>query len=217
MRNIPDILALLKEHFPNVSSIAAYGNARSAAAMSVKNILKLREAGLTRIHMGFESGNDEVLEVLNKGVTAAEMKEGATRILEAGVELHLYVLVGAGGKKLSETHIIDSAEFINDVNPHVVELYTLVLLPGTPLYRGSIEGDFQQLSAIESIEEIRHLIEIINAPVGINCSHVSNYCHISGELPAEQDRLLQELRYCASLDEEQLESHELLSISIPTA
>ena len=214
-KHIVQIMRALNVAFPNVHSIAAYGSPRAIAGMSDTDLVKLRKEGLTRIHIGFESGNNGVLELLNKGVDSASLSTACRRVIDSGYELYVYVLIGSGGKSFSDEHIRDTAALINEVRPSTVECHTLVLIPGTPMHEMAESGAFSPLMPVETIAEIRGLVEGIQAPVGISAAHVSNYCHIEGRLPGDRERLITELDYAMTFDEERFEKTGIVNISLP--
>jgi hypothetical protein len=74
-----EILRVLRETFPTVNRVTSYCRSRTACHKSVEDLRRLREAGLSRVHIGLESGYDPLLEFMRKGVTAAEHIEGGRR------------------------------------------------------------------------------------------------------------------------------------------
>ena len=209
------ILKILYSHFPFLETISAYGSAGAVLNRTPKQLASFRRNGLSRIHMGLESGSDEVLQLLNKGVDTKGMLEAATLIKNAGFELYLYVLIGAGGTALSGEHVKATAEAVNEISPGSVDFQTLVQIPNTPLTREAQQERFSFLSPHESIREIRDLIEEIETNVAINCTHVSNHCHVRGIIPNERERLLQELDYSLSLDESLFDNSGIANIELP--
>ena len=215
VKKILEIMSAIKEFFPNVESISAYGSALSVRQHKSKDFRVLREAGLSRIHMGFESGNDAVLELLNKGISSEEVAIAAQSILDAEIELYMYVLVGSGGKELSNAHVQDTAKCVNAIKPDLIECHTLTLVPHTPLHELYEAGEFTPLSPHEAISEVKQLIEEIDVEIGVSCSHVSNYCQIHGRLQADKVRLIGQLNTCLTIDEENFKDSGLLNITIP--
>lgn len=215
LKQIMDIITALKRYFPQLSSISAYGNARSVFERSLREIEQLRHHGLTRLHMGLESGNNDVLTILNKGTCRDEIAQAALKVIDAGIELHLYLLIGSGGKALSEQHIEDSIDLLNSIKPHTVECHTLVLIPRTPLHNLYESGGFIPLTPHETLSEIKTVVSGINVPLNVNCSHISNYCHVGGSLPQDRRRMETELEFCMTLDESFFEDANIINISVP--
>jgi biotin synthase-like enzyme len=212
---LSSILKTLHDNFPFLEKVSVYGSAYAILGHNRRQMEGFRKKGLTRLHMGLESGSNRVLEILNKGVDKDGMFEAARMVKDAGIELHIYVLIGAGGAAESEEHIRETSTLINAIAPDSIELQTLVPVPGTPLFGEAELGKFQFLSAHESIREIRLFVETINGPARINCAHYSNHCQIHGRLPEDRQRLLKELEYSLSIDESLFDASGIVSIGLP--
>ena len=210
------ILKILYFHFPFLKGVSAYGSAKAVLNRTSKQLASFLRNGLTRIHMGLESGSDDVLRLLKKGVDKEGMLEAATIIKKAGFELHLYVMIGAAGTELSGEHVKATAEAVNEITPSCVDFQTLVPIPHTPLTEEAQEKRFTFLSPHGTIREIRAFIEEIDTTVEINCSHVSNHCHVRGDLPDDRARLLSELDYSLSLDESLFDNSGIANIELPS-
>ncbi len=104
-----EVLEYIKENFPQVNRITSYCRSQTAARKSVDEFVRLKNAGLSRIHIGLESGCDQVLALIKKGVTAAQHIEGGKRIVASGISLSEYVMPGLGGKKLSRENAVETA------------------------------------------------------------------------------------------------------------
>ena len=139
---------------------------------SLEEMKALREAGLSRIHIGMESGSDEVLEVIKKGVTSDRQIDAGQKAMSAGFEVSLYFMPGCGGKAFFRENSTGSAKVINAVNPTFIRIRSTVPMPGSPLYDMMLEGTWVPLTEIEKVEEIRLLIENIS---GINSTLVSDH------------------------------------------
>ncbi|MBE3586318.1 MAG: radical SAM protein [Thermoanaerobacter sp.] len=104
------------------------------ARKKLEDLMRLREAGLSRLHIGFESGCDEVPAGVKKGTTAAEHLLAGKKVREAGFELSECYMPGLGGRKWSQKHVVESAQVLNEIDPDFIRLRTLVPRRGTPLY-----------------------------------------------------------------------------------
>lgn len=215
LRQVVDILRSLRQAFPFARSIAAYGNARSILTRRDRDFETMRREGLTRVHMGFESGSDAVLDILNKGISAGEMVNASRRLMDAGFELYLYLLVGAGGCDFSRQHVQETVRLINEIRPTAVECNTLVLVPHTPLHARMLKGEFQPLTPHQAIAETREIMTSLTAPLAFICNHISNFCHVGGRLPDEKNQMLRELDLCLSVGEEDYGKRGIVSIPLP--
>lgn len=189
-----EILNFCRAMFPNLQRVTIYGAARFVLkTKTVEELRLLRKAGLSRIHMGLESGDDAVLERIRKGATAQEMIEASNMVKDAGIELSQYVLLGIGGKKDWERHAVNTAKVLNAMNPDFIRVRTLVLRPEAPLFEEAERGDFIPCIPEEVLDETRVLIENLDVTSQFSSDHVSNYANINGKLPEDKEKMLAEL------------------------
>lgn len=185
------ILYELKKCFPVCRLISVYAGPKSTLSKSPEELRDLARAGLGRAYLGIESGSDAVLKHTNKGVDAETMLEAGERLREAGIDLWGIILIGLGGKAGSEEHIRTTAQLLNRMQPHHLSSMNYTPVPGTPLYREVEQGRFQVLTAEESLQETRYLIEHLQVPkLHFTSDHASNYLPLKGTLPDERARML---------------------------
>lgn len=205
--DLAEILRYLKEKFPNVRRITSYARSQTLARKPVDDLKTLRAAGLNRIHVGLESGSDEVLTFVRKGTTAAQHIEGGRRVVEAGIELSEYVMPGLGGRALSEVHARETARVLNAINPNFIRLRSLALPQGTRLRQKWESGEFERLNDEEIVREIRLLVENLDGITSYVASdHMLNLLEdVEGQLPQEKPRILASIdRFLALPLEERL-------------
>lgn len=195
------ILHYCNKLFPNLKRITMYGSAQYINLKTLDEFVKLREAGLSRIHCGMESGDDDVLNLMNKGFSSEEMLKAGTLIKKANIELSLYYIVGLGGIDLSKKHAINSSNLINKINPNFIRLRTLIPFKGTPLYRLYTENKFKILNPHEALKETKLFVENLDNITSYFLSdHISNYYNVNGKLPEDKDKILNELDKGLSID-----------------
>ncbi len=186
-----EVLKYIRQTFPQVDRITSYGRAKTAARKTLEELQQIHEAGLTRLHIGLESGSDTVLKLMDKGVTPEEQITGGQKVVAAGISLSEYVLLGLGGKEHSEEHAIETARVLNAINPDFIRLRTLSVGPGLPMYEDIISGTWTQLTDEEMVQELRLLIENLNCRSRFVSDHINNLLQeVEGDLPAEKERLL---------------------------
>jgi radical SAM superfamily enzyme YgiQ (UPF0313 family) len=188
---LADILNYAGELFPHLKRMTVYGSAKFLAFKSFQELRLLREAGLSRIHSGMESGDDEVLCRINKGFTAAEMIENGLKVKEAQIELSEYILIGIGGRERTQEHALESARVLNAFNPDFIRIRTLNPFPGTPLYQDYMKGIFSLLSPREAIKETRLLISELAGPSQLFSDHFLNFAPVSGNIPNDKAKMLE--------------------------
>lgn len=202
--DLVEVLSFIKEKFPSVDRITSYCRSNTAARKSIEDFGRLREAGLTRIHVGMESGYDPLLKFIRKGVTAADHIEGGRRIVEAGISLCEYIMPGLGGARWSKEHAEASARVINEINPQFVRLRTLHVVKGTELFDMMEKGEFEPISDEDILKEIRIFIEKLEGiEARIVSDHILNLLEeLEGKLPKDKERLLAIIDRYFSLSEE---------------
>lgn len=192
---LADIIKYLKQVLSSVERVTAYTRSKTGVKRTLDELIKLREAGLRRLHVGLESGCDEVLEFVCKGASTAEHIEAGQKIKQAGIELCFYVMPGLGGKKWSEKHARETAMVLNEVNPDFIRLRSLVISQTSPLYERYISGEFTPLSEDEVIDEIELLIENLDSTSEVMSDHNANLLMgIEGKLPDDKEEILKVIR-----------------------
>lgn len=188
---LADIIRYIRRLFPEVERISSYGGGRFLKGRSVESLRRLKDAGLDIIYFGLESGDDEVLARVNKGVDSRGMIEAARRVREAGIELSVYILLGLGGEDRWEQHAQNTARALNAMRPRYIRPRTLYLLPGTPLYREAQTGRFREASGETVMRELKVLLSQLEVEDAWFLSdHVSNYVPIYGHLPEDREKML---------------------------
>jgi hypothetical protein len=188
-----EVLTLLKENFPFIRRITTYARSKTISKRKTLGELKaLREAGLSRIHIGLESGSDAVLELIQKGVTASEHVEAGRRVREAGLSLSEYIIPGLGGKSLWREHALETARVLNQINPDYIRLRTLRILDGTGLHEKVVQGAFEPLGDEEIVKEIQVTLENLDGIASCLVSdHILNLLEeLQGKLPEDKPAML---------------------------
>ena len=168
------IVEHLRRAFPSLQRVTSYARAKTILTKPREDLVRLREAGLTRLHLGLESGDDEVLRRVRKGATAQEMIDAGLKVKEAGFELSQYVMPGLGGGAASRQHALNTARVLNAIDPHYTRVRTLMLVPGTPLCDEYQRGEFEPLSRREILEEIEVMVEALEISGRLCFDHMAN-------------------------------------------
>jgi len=203
----PDLLKVvsaLKQAFPDLSRITSYARSKTAAKKSLEELKELKEAGLSRLHIGLESGSDAVLAYVDKGVTGEEHIIGGRKVKEAGISLCEYVMPGLGGRKMSAEHATETARVLNAINPDHIRLRTLHVHPNTPLGQKLESGDFQLQTEDEIVEEIGNFIAGLEVTSELKSDHVLNLLpELEGKFPEAKASCLATINRYLSLPEEE--------------
>ncbi len=201
------VLHKLREVFPAVDRITSYARSHTLAKIAPEDLRALAEAGLNRIHVGMESSSDKVLERVKKGSTKADHIQAGQQVVAAGMELSEYVMPGLGGVELTDEHADETADALNQIDPHFIRLRTLGLRQGTTL-RETFDADgFDPLDEDGVVREIRRFVSGLE---GIRSTLVSDHIlnlleEVEGTFPDDKQRLLDLLdRFLGWPDEDRL-------------
>jgi len=196
-----EICLFAGEVFPDLGRITVYGSAQFIHKKGMKGLKRLAEAGLSRIHVGLESGDDVILKQIRKGTNSLEQIEAGRWVMDAGMELSLYVILGIGGKERTKFHAKETARVLNKIAPDFIRLRTFVPKIDTPLLDDVQNGTFQMLGPHEVLEETLSLIKDIRVSSYVTSDHYTNYINVEGRLPDEKERLLNEIEMSLEKDE----------------
>jgi len=187
-----ELLRHLRQAFPSLRRVSSYARSHTVRQRTVAELERLREAGLSRVHIGLESGSDRVLELVSKGATAARHVEAGLRVKEAGLHLCEYVMPGLGGKILSEEHALETARVLRAIDPHFIRLRTVTIPAQSGLAELCAAGRFEPLGDIETVHELRLLLSGLEGVTSsVRSDHILNLLEeVSGKLPEDLPRLL---------------------------
>jgi len=205
-----EVIRFLKQTLPTITRITSYARSKTAAKKKLEELVQLREAGLSRLHIGLESGYDPLLEYMDKGVTAAEHIKGGKNIVASGISLSEYVLIGLGGKKMWREHATETARVLNEINPDFIRVRTLTIKAGMPLYDEVKNGKFIRQTDEEIVEEERLLIENLNCQSNLVSDHITNLLQeIEGKLPEDKEKMLATIARFQALPPEEKQNFKL--------
>jgi len=195
--DLKEILAYIKELFPECSRVTLYGSPKSILFKTIEELNDLKALGLTMIYMGVESGDDEVLMDINKGVRSEDLIKAAQKVKAANIVLSVTLIAGIGGRDKSKNHGVKSGEIISSMAPDYLGVLTLMVDEGTILHNKILNKQFELLDDKEVLNEIKLLLENINVkkPIIFRCNHSSNYISLSGNLPEDKEKLLNQIDY----------------------
>ena len=222
-KELPEIVSYIRKTFPEAERMTSYARAKTILRRKTDYLSAVHESGLDRLHIGLESGDAHVLEILCKGVKPEEIAEAGQKAKRAGFEVSFYLLCGAGGKKRWKEHAVNSAKVLNQASPDFIRLRTLTLKHGTPLRERMESGDFAITPPLERLMEVKLLIENLKLnECYLASDHVTNYLWaggisifrgVAGNLPEDKEEMLkilnQALEFIRSTDLEIKDSNRL--------
>jgi radical SAM superfamily enzyme YgiQ (UPF0313 family) len=195
---IVEILDYLREKFPSIERVTSYARSSTIAKKKDEDIQAIADAGLNRIHIGLESGSDEVLKRVRKGASKKIHIEAGRKVKDAGMELSEYLMPGLGGKTFSREHALESADTLNQINPDFIRLRHLAVPEGKTLYE-----EFEALNDVEVVRELQQFIQHLHVEdTWILSDHILNLIpEVNGRLPDDKSRILNYINHFLLLDE----------------
>ncbi len=171
-----EVVRCLKQTFPTLQRITSYARAKTLAqrTRTLEELRELRRAGLSRLHVGLETGDDELLKYVDKGVTSEEHVLAGIKAKKSGFELSEYWIPGLGGKTMSGQHAINTARVLNAINPDFVRSRRFVPRRATPLFEEWKKSEFRLLSPHEELKEIKLMIENLEITGKVCFDHFTN-------------------------------------------
>ncbi|KUG02850.1 putative oxygen-independent coproporphyrinogen iii oxidase [hydrocarbon metagenome] len=187
------ILTALYQSFPSLKHVGIYASPDSILNKSVEELTEMKNHGLTIAYLGVETGDEELLKDIRKGVTYEEMVAAGKRIRESGILLSVTILLGLAGRTPKAVdHALNTAKICNEINPDYIAALTLMLTPKTELYRRMQKGEFELPEPFEILEELRIIIENLDVQDSeFRSNHASNYLPIKGRLPEDKKEILE--------------------------
>lgn len=188
------ILAAIRSLFPAADRVASYGTTGDILRKSEEELRQLKAAGLGIVYVGAESGDDEILEYIQKGVTAREVVDAGRKLKRCGIETSVTLISGLGGRSRVKQHALSCAKLISDMNPEYASFLTLRLYEGTPMYDDVVEGRFERITADEIADEMKIFLDNVDSPGTIfRTNHASNYVVLAGTLNEDIPDMLEML------------------------
>lgn len=202
--DLVEILVHLKKRFPWTERITSYARSHTIARIKDKDLKAIADAGLNRIHIGLESGSDQVLKMVKKGATKDTHIKAGLKVKNAGMELSEYVMPGLGGRKLSKIHALETADALNQINPDFIRLRTLAIPNRVELFEDYEAGSFEKCTDLMMAKEILLFIEKLNGITStIKSDHILNlFEDLEGMLPQDKERMMEILRSFLAMDPE---------------
>ena len=186
------ILRKLYDTFPALEKVTLYAGPRSTLSKTPEELKALHDAGLSRAYLGVESGSDAVLKFIHKGVNAQQMLQAGQRLVEAGIDLWVTIILGITGEGGDwREHILSTAQIINEMKPRHLSAMTFAPAKGTPLGDDVLAGRFKVYGPDHILEECRLLIQHLDVdPLHFTSNHASNYLPLKGGLPEDREKFL---------------------------
>lgn len=187
-----EILKTIKQYYPNIERVSSYATAGDINRKSIEELKALRDAGLEMLYIGFESGDDEILRKINKGLTYKDYVSAMAKCKEVGFKTSITIIAGLGGVELMEQNAKGTAKIISETKPDYVSYLTMRIYKNTPLYLDYINGKFNMPNAEEILQEMKIFLENVDSEGTIfRSNHASNYVLLAGTLNEDKKGLIE--------------------------
>ncbi len=200
-----EIMEYLSDVNPGIERITMYANVGDILRKSVDDLIELKNNGLEMVYIGFESGDDIVLDRIKKGASFSETVEASKKLKEAGIMNSAMVLLGIGGRERSLEHAAATGKLLTETDPEYVGVLTLQIREGAPIYNEWKSGDFELPEKFQLIKELEIIVEGTKLSNGYFYSnHISNFLPIKAKFPEEKERVLKEIKHVLEANDENL-------------
>jgi coproporphyrinogen III oxidase-like Fe-S oxidoreductase len=191
-RCLVSYLETLHGLFPRLERVSAYATPQNLLRRSAADLRAVREAGLEMLYVGMESGSDEVLRRVRKGVSREQIVASLGKAREVGFTTSVTVILGLGGPELSHEHAVETGRALSACAPHYIGALTLMLGEHNASFPSSIGPGFRELTIAETLEEVRAMLAHIECDgATFRANHASNWLALKGRLQADRGRLLE--------------------------
>ncbi len=193
-RRLREILQLINKYFPKLQRISSYCLPRNLLNKSVEELRELQELGLKIFYVGCETGDSELLSLVEKGETFESSLAALQKIKAAGIKSSVMILNGLGGAKYSTQHALASAQLMNQAQPEFLSTLVPEFPFGSQRFEKSFNGQWQELSRLELFQEMKLLMENLHLNKTIfRSDHASNHLVLKGVLGRDKARIISEI------------------------
>lgn len=199
-----EVLEYLNGVFPGIQRITSYARSDTIHRISLEHLTRYRELGLNRFHIGLETGNDEILKRMRKGVTKQVQIQAGIKAKAAGIEINEFYMPGMGGREYARESALDTAEVMNEVNPDFIRIRSMALSKKLEMYEDYESGLLTRPNDVEMVQEIRLFLENLHGITSVvDSDHILNILlELRGKLPEAKPRLLAVIDRFLDLPEE---------------
>ena len=192
------IVEYIYQKFPNLERVSCYAMPMNLLKKTPEELNMMNKAGLNRLYLGIETGNDIILKKVTKGATQSTMIKACNKAKDAGFTLSCMVILGLGGSKYTKENAVDTAKVINAVQPDYVGALTLYLENGIKEeFLTKFEGEFERLTDSQAIDELELLISEIDVEneIVFRANHGSNAYNVGGTFPQNKLEMLEKIAW----------------------
>lgn len=191
-----ELLDMIKEYLPYCACIASYAAIKSVAKYSVEELSILHDKGLRLLYIGFETGRDDILKLMNKGHTVKEAIKQARKLNQAKMAFNSIVMYGIAGEGESLDNAIATARMLNSFKTNKVITMNLMLMEDAELNDMIKAGEFMPAGRKERLVEVKTLLENLEpeSRMQFDTTHPTNIIKIEGMLPQDRNKLINQVK-----------------------
>jgi len=199
------IAELIHQYLPTCESIGGFSRVTDVTLKTDAELQELRALGYTGLTIGVETGDDIALAFMRKGYVAQAIVDQTHRLDATNIAYNFFYLTGISGAGRGQEGALASAAVFNQTHPQIIGSSMLTVFPESELYQEIQDGNWAEESELEKLKEVRTLIAHLTIPVRFATLGASNAVWVDGHLPADRERLLDELgQVCAPRNEDAL-------------
>lgn len=193
-RRLLGILEMINQNFDSVSRISAYCLPRNIRYKSLTELSELKSAGLKLVYVGAESGDNELLNIINKGESFSSTTTSLNKLRDAGIKTSVMILNGLGGATYSKQHAIHSAQLVNETQPDYLATLVISFPKGEARFRKHFPSPFVPLDQTGLFKEMETFIQHTELDSTVfRSDHASNYLVLKGVLGKDKSALLERI------------------------
>lgn len=194
-RRLEAILQAIRTHLPSVSRVSSYCLPQNIANKTPEQLQTLRQLGLSLVYIGAESGDDRVLQKVQKSETFASTRDAILKLKAAGIKTSVMIINGLGGKQYSEQHALASAELINVTQPEYLATLALFFRDGEQRFTEAFGENYRPCSTLDLFTEMQTFIQHLELKQTIfRSDHISNNLVLKGVLGKDKAKLLAQIQ-----------------------
>ncbi len=203
---------LIHKYVPSVKTIGGYARVDNFCDKTVEQIRELVKNGYSDPYIGVESGDDTILNMINKGYDSAMARKQMEKLTEAGMPFIANFLNGVGGADYGLSHARKTAEIYDGMNISMIEVSSLTLIKKTVMYRRKERGEFKEAGEHERLKEMQEFIRCLKNETIFLSDHASVPFQVKAKLPEQKQELVDGIQNLIDkLPENQLREHRKMA------
>lgn len=206
---LEDVFALIHKYF-EVEYISMFARATDVLRKTDEELLRLKAMGMDRLCLGLESGSDEVLSFHKKGHSVCDSIRACKKLERLGISYSVYIMLGLGGKELTQSHREGTAKLLNEINPFEIVFVTTVIFKRAPLKDLVRAKEFTRLSIKDVLDEEIYILQNLENSTVIKATHKTNPLPLLAKFPEGKEDMLRKLKeYRDNNSEKELRRNEM--------